>query len=478
MVIYHFSVKTISRSQGRSATASIAYRAGEKIVDEQTDEVHDYTRKQGVKATQIVLPPNAPEWAKDREKLWNAAEQAETRKNSTVAREIIVALPAELDDAARYRMVKKFSERLVDKHQCAVDFAIHEPSRDGDYRNHHAHLLLTTRQLSENGFEKKTREWDDRKTGTVDYWRAEWAKHVNRYMAQNRQEGRVTHLSYRDRGIDDREPMQHKGVALTAMERRERKAIMQNPNTNIIQKSRAFRNSEQQKQKTVLPEQPSGYNFGHIADTVENLVWSEDMNLRIAEREFKEMKEEQQMLYRKHAALERMGTMFPHMTDNQIYGVVIMAGEVDEILHIKKLDKNKWEVENSHYFSKDYKQQNQFIASVNYLMDVASTEQGLVKLEHLGRELKLDPELPQSVDEYLSKSLDWHIKNQDEQGNYPNYAKEVIRRTEIILEKQQEQVKQKRAEQKATEQAKTQQEEKNSTTTEQPKPKQGRGIRH
>ena len=101
MAIYHFSVKTISRSTGRTATAAAAYRAGQNITDHKTGEVHKYGYKKGVRATGIVLPEGAPKWAHDREKLWNEAEKAETRKNSTVAREIVIALPAELDAAAR-----------------------------------------------------------------------------------------------------------------------------------------------------------------------------------------------------------------------------------------------------------------------------------------------------------------------------------------------------------------------------------------
>ena len=87
MAIYHLSAKTFSRANGRSVTAAAAYRAATKIQDERTGLIHDYSRKQGVQSTHIVLPVAAPSWAKDRSQLWNAAEQAETRKNATVARE-------------------------------------------------------------------------------------------------------------------------------------------------------------------------------------------------------------------------------------------------------------------------------------------------------------------------------------------------------------------------------------------------------
>src|SRR3546814_1505021 len=81
MASFHLAVKAIGRSAGRSATAAAAYRAGVEITDERTGLVHDYTRKQGVEHSELMLPTDAPEWAADRERLWNAAELAETRRS-------------------------------------------------------------------------------------------------------------------------------------------------------------------------------------------------------------------------------------------------------------------------------------------------------------------------------------------------------------------------------------------------------------
>ena len=97
MAIYHLSVKPVQRSAGRSSTAAAAYRAGKKIIDERTGEIHDYRRKSGVEDATIILPPEAPGWAANRAALWNAAEAAEKRKDGTPAREYVVALPAELN---------------------------------------------------------------------------------------------------------------------------------------------------------------------------------------------------------------------------------------------------------------------------------------------------------------------------------------------------------------------------------------------
>ena len=175
---YHCELKAISRSAGRSATAAIAYRAGELIVDERTGLAHDYTRRRGIEHTQIFVPNDAPAWAVQRSALWNAAEQAETRKNSTVAREFIVAIPASLDETQRRELVSRFAQAMVFRHGVAVDAAIHLPDPKGNHRNYHAHILFSTRRLEAEGFTKKTRELDDLKSGPVEtvHWKRQWGE--------------------------------------------------------------------------------------------------------------------------------------------------------------------------------------------------------------------------------------------------------------------------------------------------------------
>lgn len=221
VAIYHLSVKTVSRSSGRSATAAAAYRAGVEITDERTGEIHDYTRKGGVESAELVLPACAPEWAADRAALWNAAEQAETRKNSTVAREFEIALPEELSPAERQRLARDLAREIVERHGCAADVAIHAPGKEGDNRNHHAHILLSTRRLGPEGFTEKTRELDDQKTGPqiVTQWRERFASLQNERLREAGIEARVDHRTLEAQGID-REPTRHLGPAATGYERR------------------------------------------------------------------------------------------------------------------------------------------------------------------------------------------------------------------------------------------------------------------
>ena len=221
MAIYHLSVKTISRSDGRSATAAAAYRAATMIVDERSTRVHNYSRKRGVVSTHIVLPVDAPVWAHDRAGLWNAAEQAETRKNSTVAREFEIALPSELTPLERQQLATQLAQEIVSRHGCAADVAIHAPSHQGDQRNHHAHILLSTRKLAENGFGAKTRELDDQKLGRelVQYWRERFAQLQNHYLAKAGCSQRVDHRSFKEQGLDQ-VPSTHLGPAAVGYERR------------------------------------------------------------------------------------------------------------------------------------------------------------------------------------------------------------------------------------------------------------------
>ena len=221
MAIYHLSVKPISRTDGRSATAAAAYRAAIQISDARTGKLHDYRRKQGVVSAVLLVPEAAPKWAHDRSQVWNAAEIAEVRKNATVAREFEIALPAELNDLQRQQLAHEFAQEFVNQHGCIADVAIHQPSGGGDQRNHHAHILLSTRRLGPEGFTDKTRELDDYSSGPkwVHKWRERYAQLQNRYLQQAGCEVRVDHRSYQTQGVDVL-PSCHLGPSATAYERR------------------------------------------------------------------------------------------------------------------------------------------------------------------------------------------------------------------------------------------------------------------
>ena len=235
MASYHLSVKTIKRSAGRTATAAAAYRVGERIECQREGRIHDYTRKQGIEETFIVAPEHAPAWAQDRSALWNAAEASETRRNSVTAREWELALPSEISAEDRSQITRKFAEELVSRYGVAADVAIHAPHREGDQRNHHAHVLTSTRKLEAEGFTAKTRVLDSAKTGGVEIeqMRGLWAELQNRALERVGEVERVDHRSLekqRETALDrgdklsaeelDRDPELKLGPAANSMERR------------------------------------------------------------------------------------------------------------------------------------------------------------------------------------------------------------------------------------------------------------------
>ena len=191
MAIYHLRATMISRSQGRSATAAAAYRVAERIEDRRTGLTFDYAARGGVDHTEIIAPDHAPDWVRDRSELWNRVEESETRKNSQVAREVRVALPDELTHAQRVALVRDYTQaQFVDRGMVA-DIALHAPGREGDERNHHAHILLTTREMDTDGFTTKNRDWN--KVEVLEGWREAWARDSNAALERAGIEERVDH---------------------------------------------------------------------------------------------------------------------------------------------------------------------------------------------------------------------------------------------------------------------------------------------
>jgi hypothetical protein len=234
MAQYRLSITRASRKDGRSSVAMAAYRAGVEMEDRRTGQAFDYTRKGGIRHTEIVLPDGAPVWAKDRNELWNRSESADRRQDAQVAREVQLSLPHEMNDEQRREITLQYARYVSDRFGVAVDMAIHEPNRNGDERNHHAHLLLCTRPFdneSKTGFGNKNRELDmvaqlKRGQSTVaEEMRERWTSVLNAGLERGNirtPEGVIValdHRSYERQGVD-LEPTVKMGVSASAIERK------------------------------------------------------------------------------------------------------------------------------------------------------------------------------------------------------------------------------------------------------------------
>ena len=282
MAIYHLSMKPVTRASGRSAVAAAAYRSGTRLVNERDGLVHDYTRKGGIEHSEIVLPEGSTaEWANDREALWNAAEFAEKRKDARVAREFEVALPHELSADERLELTRAFAHRLADRFGAAVDFSLHSPDDGMDVRNHHAHIMMTTRQVGPDGLgEKTTLERENKWLQANDLplsqaqlrdLRIEWEELTNRQLARAGHDVRVDHRSHHDRGLEI-EPTQHVGVHATQMEHRGKDVERQRLDEEARQRNADLIRENPNQVLTILTGEKSVFDRRDVARTLHRYI--------------------------------------------------------------------------------------------------------------------------------------------------------------------------------------------------------------
>ena len=200
MAIYHFSAKVFSRANGSSALASAAYRSASRLHDRRLDRDHDFTSKSGVVHSEVMLPENAPDHLSDRERLWNEVEATEIRKDAQLSREIEFAIPREFNQQQGIELARDFvSAEFVERGMIA-DLNVHWDIGADGMAKPHAHVMLTMREVDENGFGQKVRDWN--KTELVEQWREAWADHVNERLAELDIDARIDHRSLQAQGID------------------------------------------------------------------------------------------------------------------------------------------------------------------------------------------------------------------------------------------------------------------------------------
>lgn len=255
MAIFHFAVKSLSRGKGHSASAAAAYRAGIALEDPSTGLRHDYTRRAGVVSVDMLAPDGAPAWAQDPAELWSNVETHETRKNARVAREVVIALPHELDAEQRRDLARDVGRLLVERYGVAVQIAIHAPDKGGDDRNHHAHLLMTPRTVGPEGFGAyAAKAYDDFKAGPEELkaMRAEVAGRFNQALERAGLAVRVDHRpllaqkaeaaqksDFAQVVVLDRPATKHEGKAVTQARRRGERLPRAQRNDRVRQASQS-----------------------------------------------------------------------------------------------------------------------------------------------------------------------------------------------------------------------------------------------
>ena len=239
-VAYHCSAKTISRSKGQSVLASIAYRTGERLHDARIEKTFDYRAKDGVLFVYHAAPKDAPAWTQELNSAWNAVEQVENRKNSTLAREYELTFPHQLTEQQREWLLKDFIREEFTRKGFLATGAIHAPGKEGDDKNYHAHVVFSERPLTADGFaDHKDRRFSDynSREDTLQALKEDWAERCADQLARagfdieaaRWRHGHLTLNEQKQKALDrgdheyaqecDREPGRHLGPAATALER-------------------------------------------------------------------------------------------------------------------------------------------------------------------------------------------------------------------------------------------------------------------
>lgn len=222
MAIFHMNVKAIGRSTGRSSTGTAAYRAGEKITDLKTGEEFDYSRKREIDRSEDLKMIFLPEGGKaNRAEFWNKVEFHHKRADAVLVREVEVSLPVELTQEQSRQLAILFAKDMATRYGVGADCSIHTPKG-----NPHAHISLSACHSDRDGnLGKKAVELDPihcqraKIENLADQVRGDWADRCNAALAEHGHHARIDCRTLEAQGID-REPTRHKGVAVSAMERR------------------------------------------------------------------------------------------------------------------------------------------------------------------------------------------------------------------------------------------------------------------
>lgn len=199
MAIYHLHVKVIGRKSGSSAVASAAYRSASRLRDARLDRNHDFSGKRGVVHSEVMLPENAPEAWRDRQRLWNDVEAFEVRKDAQLAREVEFAIPREMTQAQGIELARDFVQAEFADRGMIADLNVHWDFAEDGLPKPHAHVMLTMRSVENDGFGQKVRDWNQ--TGMVERWRERWAALANERLAELDIDARIDHRSLEAQGI-------------------------------------------------------------------------------------------------------------------------------------------------------------------------------------------------------------------------------------------------------------------------------------
>jgi len=386
VAIFHLHVDIVRRSAGHSSIAAVAYRSGVKMCDERTGIMHDYTRKKDVVHSEIMLPSNAPEEFYVQSTLWNAVEKADKRKDSQTARILDVALPVELDREEQIELIRDYARENFVNHGMCADIAIHDKG-DG---NPHAHITLTMRHVTKDGFGNKNTNWNQ--TPLLEQWRENWAEICNARLQEKGLNERISHLSLEAQGID-REPTIHVGVAGKHMEARGLESDRAKENREIIARNEA-------RAKASTPEAKAEYI--HELKQGYEIV---DREISVIQDEINDIEREKNILRATAESIEQRAEEI-HALGARVEELQAQRQEMSLFTNKKTIDEQIHTHARSHERAQSYFEREYRISLEDAPMEIKRLES---KSEDLTEKLKvLENKLPTMLYDKEEFKLEYH----------------------------------------------------------------------
>ncbi|KJV70148.1 AAA domain protein [Orientia tsutsugamushi str. TA763] len=151
MAIQFARIEFLRRSEGGDSCRKAAYNARTIVKNKQTGIRYNFSRKKDNVYHTVLIPDYVNQDFKNIQTLMNEVERTETRENSKLLKDIVIALPDEKELNLEHRI--ELTHQIVDamewgQNGLGVQINIHEP-QTGD-KNWHAHILLTIRRFRED----------------------------------------------------------------------------------------------------------------------------------------------------------------------------------------------------------------------------------------------------------------------------------------------------------------------------------------
>lgn len=225
----HTNMDIVQRSKGVSVVAKAAYNAREKITDERYGRHYDYIKKTDLVFSEVFLPDHIPIKYKYRSLLWNEIERIEKARDSQLARNLLFALPRELTDEEQQKLLKEFIKTNFTDKGMIADCNVHKPMASDKKENPHAHILLTLREMDEQGkWKAKSKKeyildengekiklpsgnYKSRKINLNDWsdkdkakeWRQSFENYCNEYLKNKNLDVRIDLRSFKEQGREE-----------------------------------------------------------------------------------------------------------------------------------------------------------------------------------------------------------------------------------------------------------------------------------